>query len=234
MLVDMKRDSKEFFLTDTKLGDAIFRFYFFIVIFTFLLGVLLTQRVIALSDFVQTLGIQLLLLGSLLWIRFKYRWSPLVGSFKRILISSFILIFLYGAILFFVDWLLVLSGSSEGRAWNPRYSMIQLFSLLILAPINEELFFRDLLFRSQNSRWKNLWLSGLFSSFAFMVAHLSLYPGAFLLGLISCALFVVSRSIVPSIVFHFLSNASLFFIPQIFPALAQFLLKIGLFPTFYR
>lgn len=230
----MTRGSKDFFLSDTKLGEAIFRFYFLLVAFTFILGLLLTHRVIEIPEFIKNLSVQILLLGMLLWIHFYHQWRPLWGSKKKAIGYSVALVVLYFGILYAVNFFLPARSESASMPWKFQLSQYQIVALLILAPINEELFFRDLLFRSQNSRWGAFWLSALFSSFAFMVAHLSLYPGAFLLGIISCFVFIISGSIVPSMVFHFLSNASLFFIPQWFPSIAQYLVDIGLFPAFYR
>ncbi len=105
---------------------------------------------------------------------------------------------------------------------------------LILAPILEELFFRDYLFRSLSENGRRLWFAMLISTVFFTLAHFSLYPGAFLLGLINCYLFVMSGGVLLPIVFHFACNLSWYLLPVCFPRLLAFLESNQIRDFFYR
>ena len=103
-----------------------------------------------------------------------------------------------------------------------------------IAPILEELFFRDLFLRSLWGRTQKLFLSVVVSSLIFMIAHQSLYFGAFLLGFINAWLYWISRSVVTPMVFHSLSNLSWFFIPVCFPEIFRVLTDWKILDQFYR
>lgn len=104
----------------------------------------------------------------------------------------------------------------------------------LMAPILEELFFRDYLFRSLWLQWQSKWRAVFFTSGFFMLAHLSLYPGAFLLSIVTCLLFAYSRSVVPGIVFHSLSNLSWYFLPAWFPSLYKAIEQLSALNWFYQ
>jgi membrane protease YdiL (CAAX protease family) len=110
----------------------------------------------------------------------------------------------------------------------------QLFLSVLLAPIVEELFFRDIFFRTLFSRWPRIWIAILASSFFFMIAHQSFYMGAFLLGLVNGMLFVYSGSVIPGILFHSISNLSWYFLPKLFPSFYEVLRSQGLLTFFYH
>src|SRR5205823_339778 len=104
----------------------------------------------------------------------------------------------------------------------------------VLAPILEELYFRDLFFRALWKRENSFWFAAAVSSIFFMIAHMSVYPGALLLGLISAFLLVLSGSILPSILFHSISNLSFIFIPILFPKIFEALERFHFLRYFYR
>ncbi len=235
MLVDMMNDSKEFFLNDRRLTELVFRFYVLLVILTAVLSYSVTRRAIAVPDFFQVMGIQIVMAGFLFYKFLRGDWKPLLGISWRTLRMTVLLLSGYFLFLFSLDCALALISGTPGILSNASGSLIHTLSLVVVSPIVEELFFRDLFFRTQHFESKYSWWSAaFFSSFAFMIAHLSLYPGAFLLGFCSCFLIRQSRSILPSIVFHSVSNASLYFIPKLFPALAAFLKSDWLAGFFYR
>ncbi len=109
------------------------------------------------------------------------------------------------------------------------------FFVAVLAPVAEEFFFRDFVFRGLLTRfgYRFSWAMILGSLF-FMVAHLQVYPGAFVLGLVGCVVVGLSRSIYPSILFHSICNLSWFYIPILFPNLRAVLEDWGLIGLFYR
>lgn len=104
---------------------------------------------------------------------------------------------------------------------------------LLLAPIFEELFFRDYLFRALKERMGSVFRAVVFSSLFFMLAHLNIQIGAFLLGVICCALLIRFQSVWPAIIFHFVSNFSLYFFPVFYPHLYKALFDWELFRYFY-
>ena len=133
----------------------------------------------------------------------------------------------------------MINGNSEvGSSVNVNASASNISAhwavlVLFVAPILEEFFFRDLVFRALYGRLNRMRIAILLSSIFFMVAHMTLHPGAFLLGLISCWLVLGSRSILPSIVFHSISNGSWFFLPVLFPNLHKALTDLEVLKYFY-
>lgn len=81
-----------------------------------------------------------------------------------------------------------------------------LVTLLLLAPICEELFFRGVLFKALGENYST-WLTVVGSALIFMGAHGKLGYGPFILGLLSGVLVVKTRSILPCVVFHIIANA---------------------------
>jgi membrane protease YdiL (CAAX protease family) len=95
--------------------------------------------------------------------------------------------------------------------------LLPMFSLLLLAPVTEEIIFRGFLFASLRQSFSPAG-SILLSAVIFMAAHLSIHPGAFILGLFAALLFHLTGSLIPSIILHSLSNLSGLVLTQIFPS----------------
>lgn len=81
-----------------------------------------------------------------------------------------------------------------------------LVSLLILAPLSEELFFRGILLRGLREAYSPFWSVAL-SSVIFMGAHGGFKPGPLILGLIAAPVAFRTHSILAGILFHAISNA---------------------------
>ncbi len=159
-------------------------------------------------------------------------WRPLLGLNRKSLRFILIVFGIYFVGLKVIDLVAAWAGYESLPRPAPQRS--DLILLAVLAPILEEIFFRDLIFRSLLHRLQKLWLAIFLSSILFMVAHLTLYPGAFLLGLINCLFLIYSRNLWTSILFHSVSNLSLIFFPIWFPNLLTYLETSGLFSQFYR
>lgn len=182
----------------------------------------------------QASVLQLVLLTFLgyLWILgWKPRWR--INTKGWLWFAGFLLVYLGG--LKVLDLSLAYFqgevGLSQRTTMQPWYFMIL---QLVLAPVFEELFFRDYLLRSF---WQKLgsWGRALFFTSAFfMLAHLSLYPGAFLLGLVAGGLYLLTGSIIPAVVFHSLSNLSLYLLPVFYPSIFQWIVQTGWLEVFYR
>ncbi len=93
------------------------------------------------------------------------------------------------------------------------------FTLLILAPFIEELFFRGYLFNILEKIIGDNLLSYLVNAFIFAFAHLTIYemlfdfkiqPFIFILGFISVYLYSKTKSLIPSITLHLLNNLLIF------------------------
>lgn len=235
MLVDMNDDSKKFFLHDRSLSDSVFYFYVFLLLISAALSIVVTHRVFFMPSVVQIFGIQCLIALFVIGVYVFKGWRPTIGSWRFTLFCSAALVSLYFVSFWLADYTAGFFLSSDEKLWTNHFTVDQVLAMVVVSPIVEEIFFRDLFFRTQSFGIRSqAWLAILFSSFAFMVAHLSFYPGAFILGVISSLIFMFSRSIVPSILFHALSNASLLFIPSFFPSLGKLLMSFDLARFFYR
>ncbi len=154
-----------------------------------------------------------------LWTNVRYILGGLVFYFLILEVGNQILGYFYDA-------------HADGLA--PSLSLEPLILAAIMAPVLEEMFFRDALFRAVRHQSGRVVFAMVLASTFFMVAHLSLYPGAFLLGLISSVLVLKTSSVIPSIVFHSISNLSWYFLPAWFPNLYGFLAEENGLSYFYR
>jgi len=96
---------------------------------------------------------------------------------------------------------------------GPRFEYILAFvSLVVLAPVAEEILFRGYLFGKLQ---KNVatWIAILISSAVFAAVHLAWNVGidVFALGIVLCLLRIVSNSLWPSILLHMLKNGIAFY-----------------------
>lgn len=162
--------------------------------------------------------LQALVLGILIYL-LKKGWRPCFKISPKAGFVFFGLVVLYLGALFLIDRVLQSPDSIRRATHFHSQSMAFLILQLGLAPILEELYFRDFMFRAMRQEFGKLVPAVLFSSLFFMLAHFQVHPGAFLLGLVSSLLFFYFRSVIPSMVFHFISNLSLYFIPSFFPNL---------------
>jgi len=185
-----------------------------------------------LSVFVRQYSFQIFLGAAVLWMLIKTEWRPLLRLDGKVALYILILGGSYFGGLLLLDQLVRLYGV-EGRP-GPIEWRDDLILLAVIAPIAEELFFRDLLLRSLYHRIPNRFWAAIISSAIFMVAHLTIYPGAFFLGLVNSIFVFTSRSLIPGIVFHSLSNMSLLFLPAWYPALWAALHELNLLTQFYR
>lgn len=202
-------------------------------IFAYVLSAIKEYRTDFIPAWFSQYSLQIYLLAASISLFFS-GWRPKLWGSKKGLFYFAIFIGGYFWFLFTLNFAVSHQTGDFSVSHFTNRTMEQILFASVLAPILEELFFRDILFRALGVRFQSLWLALLFSSAFFMVAHMSLYPGAFLLGIISCFIFVTTRSILGSIIFHSLSNLSYFFIPVWFPGLFRWLVESGWFSYFYR
>jgi membrane protease YdiL (CAAX protease family) len=90
---------------------------------------------------------------------------------------------------------------------NPvPYNILMLITLVIIAPVVEEVFFRMLLFPRLSVRWGTV--TGIIvSSLMFALLHDMAWVGAFVFGVASCTLYMHTRTILVPIAVHSLNNA---------------------------
>lgn len=198
--------------------------------FIFAAGVVLLAD--HLSVFVRQYSFQIFLGIAILWMLLRTKWRPLLEFHSSAAIYTLVLAVIYFGGLLILDQIARMLGV-EGRP-VPFQWRDDLLLLALIAPILEEIFFRDLLLRSLFHRIPKLFWAVLISSLIFMVAHLTLYPGALFLGIINSVLVLTSRSLWPAILFHSLSNLSLLFLPAWYPHLWSWLDQWGLLTQFYR
>lgn len=216
-----------------RLGALSYRWLLFYFVFAAFIHFALLLKPQILPQWFQLFGFQLFLLGLLIYL-YRSSWRPrLELSLKA---ASFFLV----GVLFYFGGLALLNWMAKNSLGRPEEELYQgstasVFALQILiAPILEEFFFRDYLMRAfyfQMRKWSH---ALLFSSAFFMLAHFSLYPGALILGLMSGLIYLGTRSILPCILFHLISNLSWYFLPYLFPSLFRFLIERDWLSIFYR
>lgn len=162
-----------------------------------------------------------------LCILWKKGFRPLWGLGSRVG-----LLFLFGfgfylLILALLDFFL--SGHFSALAYWPQLSAHEIFVALILAPVLEELFFRDFLLRSFWIESSRLISSILFSAVFFMLAHAGFHFGALALGLINGFLYFKFRSVGLCILIHMASNLLIHVLPKAFPHLNEVLSRFQYF-----
>jgi membrane protease YdiL (CAAX protease family) len=81
-----------------------------------------------------------------------------------------------------------------------------LATLLLLAPISEEIFFRGILFRGLRENYPT-WIAVVASALIFMGGHGRLAFGPLALGVINAIVVLRTGSIVPGMLFHSIANA---------------------------
>jgi membrane protease YdiL (CAAX protease family) len=102
------------------------------------------------------------------------------------------------------------------------FDATNLFILVVLAPVTEELFFRGILLRSLRESYSPIW-SVIFSAVIFMGGHGGFKIGPLLLGLITAPLTLITGSVLPAVVFHAISNAYGPLLVEWFPNLYRYL-----------
>ena len=101
--------------------------------------------------------------------------------------------------------------SSMGHEYSLDFSPIYLMSLMLIAPIVEEVFFRGIFLASLLKQY-TIFISILLSSMVFMGVHGQWHLGALLLGIVTSLLYIKTQSIISGIVVHMISNTSIIFI----------------------
>jgi membrane protease YdiL (CAAX protease family) len=103
----------------------------------------------------------------------------------------------------------ILSVAIDMLRWNDVYSfLIIIISVVVIAPIIEEMIFRGLLLRGLEKKYESVVLSVIYSSILFAVIHVlpSFFIQIFLIGMILGFLSIKFNSIFPGIVLHSINN----------------------------
>ncbi|MDB5162257.1 MAG: hypothetical protein JWM52_765 [Candidatus Saccharibacteria bacterium] len=134
-------------------------------------------------------------------------------------ILSGILIVIASHVLTFVNFNEAQSTGFEQIYQNYEY-VLAFITLVVLAPIAEEILFRGYLFGKLRKHLP-LWLAILVTSLLFAFVHGAWNVGidVFALSIVLCLLRVVSKSIWPSIMLHMLKNSIAFYFLFINPTL---------------
>lgn len=190
-----------------------------------------------LPDYLRRYVFQIYLFLSLVYL-WHIGWRPLIQPVIRrdlkVVVFIVAMILIYAATLKIMDSILFYG---RGRWFRQEFVWPVWDKLLlsaVVAPVLEELFFRDVILRVFYQRFAKIFYTVLFSSFFFMCAHFTWYPGAFLLGVVAAGMVFYTRSVLPGIVLHSLSNLSLYFLPVFFPHLHKALIDWGMMSQFYR
>lgn len=199
-------------------------------LFAVLLSMALSMDWLPVGGFWQRFGLQFYLSLGLLWL-LGLGWIPMIQLDRRAALTIGVTLVVYFVGFAILD---LLAQKFWGATAVVRPPFSGWFLPLIVAPLCEELFFRDLLYRTLKSRISRMILVLLITNIFFMVAHMTLHPGAFILGLICCGLVSLTGSVWPALLFHSLSNASWYFLPYFFPNFWGALLSADLLRHFYQ
>jgi membrane protease YdiL (CAAX protease family) len=93
-----------------------------------------------------------------------------------------------------------------GPAPAVQIGSARLWTLLLLAPVTEEIFFRGILLKALRESYPPA-LAVLFSALIFMAGHGGFRPGPLMLGLINGPVALGTGSLIPCMIFHAVSNA---------------------------
>jgi len=86
----------------------------------------------------------------------------------------------------------------------PGSAMYSFISLVVLAPILEEVLFRGLIFSRLTKKWNMTW-GMILSSLAFGLLHMDPI-GAFVFGIMTCVLYVRTKTLLVPMVLHAMNN----------------------------
>jgi len=166
--------------------------------------------------------------------RFKYLLTGPIAAIVFFLPLAFVS---YGSYIFF-KFLKNYLGTSWAWLFGPEfklqqyllsmnwhYFLIFAFAAVLVAPIVEEIAFRNIIFRSFNVKFGR-GTSIFLTSFIFAAVHLDIehLPSIFILGVILQLFFIRYKSIYPSIFFHATFN----FISMLFIAVVKFFYQSSL------
>lgn len=144
-------------------------------------------------------------------------WVP-AGAIVYIILTALLTAFAM-AFLTFIDFNEVQDTGFGELATQPEY-LLAFFSLVILAPVAEEVIFRGYLFGKMRKH-APLWVVIVITSLLFALVHFQGNVGVdvFALGIVLCLLRVVSGSLWPSILLHMLKNGVAYYFLFINPTL---------------
>jgi len=150
------------------------------------------------------------------------RWMDLVwapAGMVAYLILTTIVSTIAAQVLTFVDQEQVQDTGFAQIASQPEY-LIAFLSLVIVAPIAEEILFRGYLL-GKLRKYASLWVSILITSLLFAIVHFQWNVGidVFVLSIVMCLLRVYTGSLWPSILLHMLKNGVAFYFLFINPSL---------------
>lgn len=231
MLKDRWLASKHFISAD--LGASCLGWLAGFFAFAVALGVAEQHHFILLPDILRRYIFQIFLIVALISL-FRKGWRTSVEMNRVVWVMGFGWIAGYLVALKILDLAFASTGYSVSFRAPDFLFDDQIVLTAVVAPIVEELFFRDVLFRTFLSRWPRFLPAMIATSFFFMIAHQSFYIGALLLGIINSVLYVYSGSVVPGILFHALSNLSWYFFPKLCPHFFEALKSGGWLNLFYR
>jgi CAAX amino terminal protease family. len=144
-------------------------------------------------------------------------WAP-AGLVVYFILTALVTAFAMG-FLPFIDYDQAQSTGYEALAAQSEY-ILAFFSLVIIAPIAEEVLFRGYLF-GKLRKHAPLWISILITSLLFGLVHLQWNVGldVFVLSIVLCLLRVISGSLWPSILLHMFKNGIAFYFLFVNPTL---------------
>ena len=150
------------------------------------------------------------------------RWIDIVlaplGMVVYLILTTIVMAFV-SQLLTFVDYGQAQETGFSQIATQPEY-IIAFISLVVVAPIAEEILFRGYLL-GKLRKYVSLWISILITSLLFAVVHFQWNVGidVFVLSIVLCLLRVYTGSLWPAILLHMLKNGVAYYFLFINPAL---------------
>lgn len=144
-------------------------------------------------------------------------WAP-AGMVAYLVLTTAVMA-IATQLLTFVDYTQEQETGFAQIASQPEY-ILAFLSLVVIAPIAEEILFRGYLF-GKLRKYVSLWLAILITSLLFAVVHFQWNVGidVFVLSIVLCLLRVYTGSLWPAILLHMLKNGVAFYFLFINPSL---------------
>lgn len=153
-------------------------------------------------------GVSVSVLSQLSFIRWRKAFSPASYSFPwalKVILSSLLVIFGLNLLIERLD----LPDNNIQIMDDMAHSPLGFFALVVMAPLVEELVFREAMIRMFLQNHVRPWIPVLVSSLAFGIVHANpaQIPFATVMGILFGCLYVRTQSILLGLVLHILNNA---------------------------
>ncbi len=143
---------------------------------------------------------------------YKWKWQEFI-VLKRVKFKNMI-IYLFLAVIFAISYKILTAGTLKFHI-NVSVGSWLMISVLIIAPVIEEIVFRGLPFEYLSKKGVNKWYTISISTLLFGLMHLPFYSffdiQFFILGFLLMMIYMKERNLIYCMLTHFTSNAIMLF-----------------------